>query len=156
MTEAAGSPVFSLLKTTVWTYKSKLLSKCDSLLQCLCPPLYWHQFSALKYSERNKTNRNEIDMDTKRFMWSDVHVPKEAKKLHRRTRGSFSVLCERHAHRAALLYTPMHKSTKKGGNPMNEVYLRGKLVSMYEPIAPASQPKHLVYQLRVSHKTAQQ
>lgn len=39
---------------------------------------------------------------------------------------------------------------------MNEVYLRGKLVSMYEPIAPASQPKHLVYQLRVSHKTAQQ
>ncbi len=39
---------------------------------------------------------------------------------------------------------------------MNEVYLRGKLVSAYEPIAPASQPKHLVYQLRVSHKTAQQ
>ena len=39
---------------------------------------------------------------------------------------------------------------------MNEVYLRGKLVSMYEPIAPASQPKHLVYQLRVAHKTAQQ
>jgi single-stranded DNA-binding protein len=39
---------------------------------------------------------------------------------------------------------------------MNEVYLRGKLVFVYEPIAPASQPKHLVYQLRVSHKTAQQ
>lgn len=39
---------------------------------------------------------------------------------------------------------------------MNEVYLRGKLVSVYEPIAPASQPRHLVYQLRVSHKTAQQ
>lgn len=39
---------------------------------------------------------------------------------------------------------------------MNEVYLRGKLVSVYDPIAPASQPKHLVYQLRVSHKTAQQ
>ena len=39
---------------------------------------------------------------------------------------------------------------------MNEVYLRGKLVSVYEPIAPASQPKHLVYQLRVSHKTTQQ
>lgn len=39
---------------------------------------------------------------------------------------------------------------------MNEVYLRGKLVSVYEPIAPASQPKHLVYQLRISHKTAQQ
>lgn len=39
---------------------------------------------------------------------------------------------------------------------MNEVYLRGKLASVYEPIAPASQPKHLVYQLRVSHKTAQQ
>lgn len=39
---------------------------------------------------------------------------------------------------------------------MNEVYLRGKLVSVYEPIAPASQPKHLVYQLRVFHKTAQQ
>lgn len=39
---------------------------------------------------------------------------------------------------------------------MNEVYLRGKLVSVYEPIAAASQPKHLVYQLRVSHKTAQQ
>lgn len=39
---------------------------------------------------------------------------------------------------------------------MNEVYLRGKLVSVYEPITPASQPKHLVYQLRVSHKTAQQ
>ena len=38
---------------------------------------------------------------------------------------------------------------------MNEVYLRGKLVAVYEPIAPASQPKHLVYQLRVSHKTAQ-
>ena len=39
---------------------------------------------------------------------------------------------------------------------MNEVYLRGKLVSVYEPIAPASQPKHLMYQLLVSHKTAQQ
>lgn len=39
---------------------------------------------------------------------------------------------------------------------MNEVYLRGKLVSVYEPEAPASQSKHLVYQLRVSHKTAQQ
>ena len=39
---------------------------------------------------------------------------------------------------------------------MNEVYLRGKLVSVYEPISPASQPKHLVYQLRVAHKTAQQ
>lgn len=39
---------------------------------------------------------------------------------------------------------------------MNEVYLRGKLVSVYEPITPASQPKHLVYQLRVSHKNAQQ
>lgn len=39
---------------------------------------------------------------------------------------------------------------------MNEVYLRGKLVSVYEPEAPSSQPKHLVYQLRVSHKTAQQ
>ena len=39
---------------------------------------------------------------------------------------------------------------------MNEVYLRGKLVAVYEPIAPASQPKHLVYQLRVSHKTVQQ
>lgn len=38
---------------------------------------------------------------------------------------------------------------------MNEVYLRGKLVAVYEPIAPASQPKHLVYQLRVSHKTTQ-
>lgn len=40
MTEAAGSPVFGLSKTTVWTYKSKLLSKCDSLLLCLCPTLY--------------------------------------------------------------------------------------------------------------------
>ena len=39
---------------------------------------------------------------------------------------------------------------------MNEVYLRGKLVSVYEAEAPASQPKRLVYQLRVSHKTAQQ
>ncbi len=39
---------------------------------------------------------------------------------------------------------------------MNEVYLRGKLVSVYEPESPASQPRHLVYQLRVSHKTAQQ
>lgn len=39
---------------------------------------------------------------------------------------------------------------------MNEVYLRGKLVSVYEPEVPSSQPKHLVYQLRVSHKTAQQ
>lgn len=39
---------------------------------------------------------------------------------------------------------------------MNEVYLRGKLVSVYEPITPAGQSKHLVYQLRVSHKTAQQ
>ena len=39
---------------------------------------------------------------------------------------------------------------------MNEVYLRGQLVSVYEPIASASQSKHLVYQLRVSHKTAQQ
>jgi len=40
MTEAAGSPVFGLSKTTVWTYKSKLLSKCDSLLHCLCPALF--------------------------------------------------------------------------------------------------------------------
>ena len=39
---------------------------------------------------------------------------------------------------------------------MNEVYLSGKLVVIYAPEAPASQPKHLVYQLRVSHKTAQQ
>lgn len=39
---------------------------------------------------------------------------------------------------------------------MNEVYIRGKLVSVYEPEAPASQPKHLVYQLRVAHKTVQQ
>lgn len=39
---------------------------------------------------------------------------------------------------------------------MNEVYIRGKLVSAYEPEAPASQPKHLVYQLRVAHKTIQQ
>ena len=39
---------------------------------------------------------------------------------------------------------------------MNEVYLRGKLVSVYEAEVPASQPKRLVYQLRVSHKTAQQ
>ena len=39
---------------------------------------------------------------------------------------------------------------------MNEVYLRGKLVSVYEPVTPASQPKHMVYQLRISHKTAQQ
>lgn len=39
---------------------------------------------------------------------------------------------------------------------MNEVYLRGKLLSVYEPIVPTSQPRHLVYQLRVSHKTAQQ
>lgn len=39
---------------------------------------------------------------------------------------------------------------------MNEVYLRGKLVSVYDPVTPASQPKHLVYQLRVAHKTAQQ
>lgn len=39
---------------------------------------------------------------------------------------------------------------------MNEIYLRGKLVSVYEAEVPASQPKHLVYQLRVSHKTAQQ
>ena len=40
MTEAADSPVFGLSKTTVWTYKSKLLSKCDSLLHYLCPTLY--------------------------------------------------------------------------------------------------------------------
>lgn len=40
MTEAAGSPVFGLSKTTVWTYKSKLLNKCDSLLRCLCPTLF--------------------------------------------------------------------------------------------------------------------
>ncbi len=39
---------------------------------------------------------------------------------------------------------------------MNEVYLRGKLVSLYEPTAPAGQPKHLVYQLQVSHRNAQQ
>jgi len=39
---------------------------------------------------------------------------------------------------------------------MNEVYLRGKLVSVYEPVTPASQPKHRVFQLRVSHKTTQQ
>ncbi len=39
---------------------------------------------------------------------------------------------------------------------MNEVYLRGKLVSVYESAGSTNQPKHLVYQLRVSHKTAQQ
>lgn len=39
---------------------------------------------------------------------------------------------------------------------MNEVYLHGKLVSVYEPEAPASQPKQVVYQLRVSHRTAKQ
>lgn len=37
--EIAGSPVYGLSKTTVWTYKAKLQSKCDSLLQCLCPSL---------------------------------------------------------------------------------------------------------------------
>lgn len=40
MAEATGSPVFGLSKTTIWTYKSKLLSKCDTLLRCLCPSLY--------------------------------------------------------------------------------------------------------------------
>ncbi len=39
---------------------------------------------------------------------------------------------------------------------MNEIYLSGKIVSVYEPEVPASQPKRLVYQLRVFHKTAQQ
>lgn len=39
---------------------------------------------------------------------------------------------------------------------MNEVYLRGKLVSVYESVTPASQHKHLTYQLRVAHRTAQQ
>ena len=39
---------------------------------------------------------------------------------------------------------------------MNEIYLSGKIVSVYEPEIPASQPKHLVYQLQVPHKTAQQ
>ncbi len=39
---------------------------------------------------------------------------------------------------------------------MNEVYLRGKLVSVYEPESTASHPKHLVYQLKVSHRNAQQ
>lgn len=38
---------------------------------------------------------------------------------------------------------------------MNEVYLTGKLVAAYVPEAPASQPKHLVYQLRVAHANAQ-
>ena len=53
-------------------------------------------------SERSRTKENEIDIDTKRIVWYDVYVPKEAKKLHRRTRGSFSVMCERRVHRAAL------------------------------------------------------
>lgn len=39
---------------------------------------------------------------------------------------------------------------------MNEVYLRGKLVSAYEPAAPASQLKHLVFQLCVAHRNARQ
>lgn len=39
MTEAVGSPVLGFSKTTVWSYKSKLLCKCDSLLCCLCPTL---------------------------------------------------------------------------------------------------------------------
>ncbi len=39
MTEAAGSPVYGLSKTTAWSYKSKLLAKCDSLLLHLCPLL---------------------------------------------------------------------------------------------------------------------
>lgn len=38
---------------------------------------------------------------------------------------------------------------------MNEIYLTGKLVAVYVPEAPASQPKHLVYQLRVAHVNAQ-
>lgn len=36
MTEVKDSPVYGLSKTTVWTYKSKLLRKCNSLLRCLC------------------------------------------------------------------------------------------------------------------------
>lgn len=39
MTEAVGSPVYGLSKTTVWTYKKILLTKCDSLLCRLCPSL---------------------------------------------------------------------------------------------------------------------
>ena len=39
---------------------------------------------------------------------------------------------------------------------MNEVYLRGKLVALHEPEAADSQPRHLVMQLRISHKTIQQ
>ncbi len=40
MTEVTDSPVHGLSKTTVWTYKTKLLMKCDSLLRCLCPSLF--------------------------------------------------------------------------------------------------------------------
>lgn len=39
---------------------------------------------------------------------------------------------------------------------MNEVYFRGKLVALHEPEANDSQPRHLVMQLRISHKTIQQ
>jgi len=39
---------------------------------------------------------------------------------------------------------------------MNEVYLRGRLVSVYEMKASLDQPRHLVYQLQVVHKNARQ
>lgn len=39
VTEVSDSPVYGFSKTTVWTYKNKLLAKCDSLLYRLCPPL---------------------------------------------------------------------------------------------------------------------
>lgn len=39
---------------------------------------------------------------------------------------------------------------------MNEVYLRGKLVFVDEPEAADGQPRHLVLQLRISHKTIHQ
>jgi len=38
ITEVSDGPVYGFSKTTVWTYKNKLLAKCDSLLFRLCPP----------------------------------------------------------------------------------------------------------------------
>ncbi|MBQ3157222.1 MAG: single-stranded DNA-binding protein [Clostridia bacterium] len=39
---------------------------------------------------------------------------------------------------------------------MNEVYLRGKLVALHEPEAADNQQRHLVMQLRISHRTIHQ
>lgn len=52
------------------------------------------------WTNLDKSGQNCVEFG--HWVWYDVYVPKEATKLHRKTRRSFSMLCERHVHRAVL------------------------------------------------------